>query len=316
MSAGHRLEFHVVEAERGLRLDKWLSQQDGISSRSRAAELIAQGRVRLNGTALKASTRVQPAWLIVVDVPTPTSSQLEPWAADLDVVFEDDDLIVVNKPSGLVMHPAAGHAQDTLVNILLHHTKRLSMGFNEQRPGIVHRLDRDTSGLLVVAKNDESHHALARQFREKTAHRVYWALVHGIPKRKDGTIRSYLARHPSDRKRFASSGTTHGKHAITHYHVIQSVPAEISWVSCRLETGRTHQIRVHMSESGHPLLGDPIYGRNKRTKDDLAIGRLGLHACELGFAHPRTGERLTFARTWPEALAAFARTKGFKDVSG
>lgn len=301
-----------------MRLDKWLTLFEPVSSRSRAAQLIDQGLVTLNGGTLKASYKVQPHSVIVVRIPESPPQELQPLDQPLEILFQDSDVVVVNKPAGLVMHPAAGHAQDTLVNILLHHVDSLSMGFNEQRPGIVHRLDRDTSGVLVVAKNDSAHRALAEQFRDKTAHRIYHALVHGVPSRPRGTLTSHLARHPQDRKRFASSKNGLGKYAVTHYEMLESVPAKIALVQCRLETGRTHQIRVHMSEAGHPLIGDVLYGRKSPGKDavklDQDLGRLGLHAAELGFTHPRTHEKMFFQQPWPAAMISFAHAKGFKHV--
>lgn len=305
----------VTEEQAKQRLDKWLSQLDIMPSRSRAADLIERGLVTLNGKVLKASQKLNAGDVIRVEIPEPPPKTLQPMAGDLDIMFEDEDLMVINKPAGLVVHPAAGHAQDTLVNIILHHvgkfSSRLSMGFGEQRPGIVHRLDRDTSGIIVVAKNDLAHHSLSDQFRKKTAHRVYWALVQGVPPRTEATLNSYLARHPQDRKKFASSEKKQGKLAITHYKEIQSLPSKISWLKCVLETGRTHQIRVHMSEAGLPILGDPLYGPRKNS---VHITRMALHAVELGFVHPRTQEKMFFHAGWPEALATMARELGFKDV--
>ncbi|MGE0525568.1 MAG: RluA family pseudouridine synthase [Bdellovibrionales bacterium] len=307
------------------RLDKWLATLSFIPSRSRAAELIDRGFVTLNGRALKASFKVQAGQQIQIDLPPAEPSALQPLAAPLDVLYEDSDLVVINKPSGLVVHPAAGHAQDTLVNILLHHIEHLSMGFNEGRPGIVHRLDRDTSGILVVAKNDFSHQGLADQFRAKTAHRVYWAIAHGAPPLGTHTCRTYLSRHPKDRKRFTSHPKGHGKLAITHYRVRESRPNGLSWVECRLETGRTHQIRVHLSEAGFPVAGDVIYGRRPRAREStrertgrpvgkspLEPQRLALHACELGFVHPRSGESLCFKLGWPKDMTDFLRAAGFQ----
>lgn len=304
----------VSAEDSGCRLDKWLSHLSFISSRSRAAELIELGLVTSNGKSMKASTKLRPDMEIVIRIPPPEATELKPLARNLDILYEDDDLVVVNKPAGLVVHPAAGHAQDTLVNILLHHIGKLALGFAENRPGIVHRLDRDTSGVLVVAKNDLAHHKLAEQFRHKIAHRIYWAIVHGLPQKKSGTITTHLARHPQDRKRFASHPTGHGKRAVTHYQVLESVPSRLSWISCRLETGRTHQIRVHLSESGHPIVGDILYGRKSKTREDQELGRLALHACELGFQHPRHQEFMFFKAPWPDELKKFARAKGFHVV--
>lgn len=298
----------------GERLDKFLSTLPFIPSRSRAAELIEAGLVTWKGKVLKASFRLQTRMALEVRIPEAPPNELQPLDRPLDLLYEDRDLVVVNKPAGLVVHPAAGHAQDTLVNMLLFHVDQLSMGFAEHRPGIVHRLDRDTSGILVVAKNDRAHHGLAEQFRVKHAHRLYWAIVHGSPKLKSQTLRSYLARHPQDRKRFASSGSQQGKLAITHYKTLQELPSGLSWLSCKLETGRTHQIRVHLSEEGLPIVGDPIYGLRRKTKADELAGRLLLHACELGFEHPLTHENLFFRLGWPEEVKATLTQLGFKNV--
>ena len=299
--------YHVTvpPEQAGQRLDKFLATLDFIPSRTRAVELIDAGLVTSEGRRLKASFSLREGLHVNIELPEAPPSTLQPLDAPLDIMFEDEDLVVVNKPSGLVVHPAAGHAQDTLVNLLLHHVKTLAMGFGENRPGIVHRLDRDTSGILVVAKNDRAHHALARQFRLKTAHRIYWALVAGVPKLKAGTFHSHLARHPQDRKRFASNPKGVGKHAVTHFKLRQTLPSNISWLECILETGRTHQIRVHLSEAGMPILGDPIYGPKKlKVSSNLPITRLALHATELGFEHPSTGEKMYFRAGWPEDLQA------------
>lgn len=296
----------VPEHSAGERLDRWLGTLDVIASRSRASALIDQGFVTLGGRKLKASFKVPAHAAIQIEIPEADPNDLRPLVAPLDILHEDQDIIVVNKPAGLVVHPAAGHAQDTLVNILLHHTSDLAMGFAENRPGIVHRIDRDTSGILVVAKNDQAHRGLAHQFQEKTVHRIYWALVAGTLTRPAGTVQSRLARHATDRKRFASTKTESGKLAVTHFRVIKKA-GDCSWIECKLETGRTHQIRVHMSELGHPILGDPIYG----GKFKRSAPRLALHACELGFEHPRTREPMYFQLPWPEDLIEFAKTRGF-----
>ncbi len=294
------------------RLDKFLATLEFISSRSRAVDLIDRGLVTIKGRPIKASYRVQAQNQIQIELPPAEESTLQPLDRPLDILYQDDDLVVLNKPSGLVVHPAAGHAQDTLVNILLHHVDNLSMGFAENRPGIVHRLDRDTSGILVVAKNDFAHHALATQFRAKSVHRIYWAIVAGTPPVKEKTLRSYLTRHPQDRKRYASSPKDDGKLAVTHYKVLQSLQNGFSWIRCKLETGRTHQIRVHLSEAGLPIVGDPIYGSKSRTKHSSS--RLALHACELGFEHPRSHEMMFYRVGWPADLKALANEIGFKDV--
>ncbi|MEK7355782.1 MAG: RluA family pseudouridine synthase, partial [Bdellovibrionota bacterium] len=231
---------------------------------------------------------------------------------------EDSELLVVDKPAGLVVHPAYGHAQDTLVNALLHHTQDLSMGFNEQRPGLVHRIDKDTSGLLVIAKNEAAQRFIAMQFQAKTTHRLYLAIAFGRFAKESGTYSSYLKRHPDDRKRVASvpvnaDGTSEGKLAITHYRVIQYHSTGLSLVELRLETGRTHQIRVHLSENQHPIAGDDTYGGKTRANGLKAVHlrktiqempRFALHAAELGFDHPTTHERMIFKAPWPKDLLA------------
>lgn len=295
----------------GQRLDRFLATLSFIPSRSRAVDLIKKNLVTLNGKPLKASYKVQARDEVRIEIPPPEPGGLQPLNAPLDVLYEDDDLMVINKRSGLVVHPAAGHAQDTLVNVLLHHAGQLSMGFGENRPGIVHRLDRDTSGILVVAKNDRAHHRLAEQFRAKTAHRIYWAVVSGVPPTREKTLRSHLARHPTDRKRYASNPKGEGKIAVTHYKVLQTVASGLSWIQCKLETGRTHQIRVHLSEAGFPILGDVIYGARSRKRD---FPRLALHACELGFIHPVTQESMFFRAGWPDDLRLSVRALGFSDV--
>lgn len=234
---------------------------------------------------------------------------LAPFALSLDIVYEDSDLIVINKPSGLVVHPAAGHHNDTLVNALLHYTKDLARGLTSGRPGIVHRIDKETSGLLVVAKNDATLTGLAAQFKNKSVHRIYWAVVHGHLRNKSGTIKSYLRRHPTQRKKFASEKLTpgqspKGKLAITHYEVQQLHPSGFSLLHCTLETGRTHQIRVHLSEMGHPIVADPIYGLKNRAKAKSSP-HLMLHAAELGFIHPRLKKEMKFTTPWPAETEPF-----------
>ncbi len=316
-----KLQIQVADSLQGLRLDRVLANHPDIGTRSRAGKLLDLGLVQVKGRLPKSSYLVQSTDEITVDLPVYDEGKIEPLDLPLDIVFEDKDLIVLNKPAGLVVHPAAGHSQDTLVNALVHHTSDLSMGFSEKRPGIVHRLDKDTSGLLVVAKNDFTHAALAQQFKEKSVHRIYWALVYGVPNTTKGRIESYLLRHPKDRKRFASlprSGPSlgsAGKRAVTHYNFVQSKGTQFSLIHCKLETGRTHQIRVHLSELGHPILGDSLYGSTSRLKSidsstlRKQIGdmkRIGLHAAELGFTHPRTHVNMVFKSDWPRDLLFLA----------
>ncbi|MBX3040466.1 MAG: RluA family pseudouridine synthase [Bdellovibrionaceae bacterium] len=316
----------------GVRLDKWLSAWPEISSRSRAALLIDEHQVFVNSHPGKASLLLKVGDLVTVSFPQARESELKPMAMSLDLLFEDRDLLVVNKPSGLVVHPAAGHAADTLVNALVAHTDDLAMGFGEERPGIVHRLDKETSGLLVVAKNDATQAALATQFQERSIHRLYQAVCHGEIAKLNGRIESYLARHPTDRKRFASvlgsdrkiirdaaNPPAIGKWAATTFKRL-AIKHGMSFLELKLETGRTHQIRVHLSELGHPLVGDSTYGADRRIKSIPSVGvreqiqhlnRFFLHARELGFTHPRTGERMMFKTEWPDPARGLLNQWGF-----
>jgi 23S rRNA pseudouridine1911/1915/1917 synthase len=300
--------YSIPEECIGVRLDRALASHPEIKTRSRAEKLIADGRVTLSGKMVKASYKCRAGDCFAIDFPELKASTLEPWNFPLDILFEDPHLLVVNKPAGLVVHPSYGHHTQTLVHALLHHTRDLSIGFNQQRPGIVHRLDKETSGLLVVAKTDTAHEHLSQQFRARTVRRLYWALAHGKFDKPSGTQTTFLGRHPVDRKRFASGSI--GKRAVTHYRVL-GLSKAISHLECRLETGRTHQIRVHLSELGHPIIGDKLYGATPRLKtlphselkrSLLAMTRIGLHARELGFVHPVTSEQLFFSVDWPEDL--------------
>jgi 23S rRNA pseudouridine1911/1915/1917 synthase len=320
-----QLSLTITEELTDLRIDKALATVEKIATRSQAARLIQQGRVRINGKVLKPSYLTQLGDAIDIEIPITMTSVLVPYEIKLTVPYEDDDLLVVDKPAGLVVHPAYGHAQDTLVNALLHHTSDLSQGFNEQRPGLVHRIDKDTSGLLVIAKNEEAQRFLAMQFQAKTTHRVYRALAFGKFVKESGRIESHLRRHPDDRKRVASTpvredGTSEGKLAVTHFKVIGYHSTGISLVELKLETGRTHQIRVHLSESGHPIVGDDTYGAGKRLKGLKSVHlrkmieelpRFALHAMELGFVHPKTKEMMKFRAPWPKDLMPLVEHCGF-----
>jgi len=320
------LTLSITPGLSGLRLDKALASLPEIGTRSRAAKLIDAGLVEVHARASKASYVTREGDIILVRIPVRQTSGLVPYNFPLEVLHEDADLIVINKPAGLVMHPAAGHANDTLVNALLNHTSDLAVGFHEERPGLVHRLDKETSGVLVVAKTSDALENLATQFRARTIHRIYFALVHGPLLRSQGTIETYLRRHPTDRKRFASVKVTPGqlpmgKRAVTHYTRLKVHPSGVSLVRCQLETGRTHQIRVHLSEMSHPILGDTLYGARSRinslgnvplrqTVRDLE--RIGLHAAELGFIHPRSGAKLQFKAPWPEDLKPVLKILGWE----
>jgi 23S rRNA pseudouridine1911/1915/1917 synthase len=321
------LKIVIDDASAGQRLDKILASHPQIQSRTKAAVLCDGGLVTSNGKALKASAKLVAGQSLVITLPEPVAAtDLKPLDLPLQLLYQDDDIVVVDKPAGLVVHPSYGHNQDTLVNVLLHHVGNLSMGFQENRPGIVHRLDKDTSGILVVAKNDVAHAFLAKQFREKTVHRVYEAAIWGSPKSSGGTARSHLRRHPTDRKRFASApdGTVpKGKLAITHWRNIRTSHSGFSLVECRLETGRTHQIRVHLSEMGHPIVGDALYGGVARAKNLKSVAlrgaianlnRIALHARELAFVHPRTGKMLSFVSPWPVPMPGLLESMGLVDV--
>ena len=277
-------ELTAATEHAGVRLDAFLSA-DGALTRSQAARLIAEGRVRVNGKPAAKSARLSGGETVTVDVPQLRETALPPQDIPLDVVYEDDDVIVVNKPTGLVVHPAPGHPDGTLVNALLHHCGDSLSGIGgEKRPGIVHRIDRDTSGLIIAAKNDAAHLALSAQLKDHSLSRTYECLVTGNMKQDSGTVNAPIGRSSADRKKMAVVPT--GRRAVTHWEVVARYPG-VTHLRCRLETGRTHQIRVHMAYIGHPILGDTVYGAKKPVP-----GLTGqcLHATGLRFVHPRTGE--------------------------
>ena len=312
-------KFAVTENLIGLRLDKALSNDSEILTRSRAEWLIKNNLVTVNKKLAKCSYLVHANDEIILSIPEKSDSKLNPLKLDLNILFEDQDVIVINKPANLVIHPAPGHHEDTLVNALIAHTTDLSMKFNENRPGIVHRLDKDTSGVLVVAKNDLAHEHLASQFRNRTTHRIYFCVSIGRPKNIAGKIQSTLARHPKDRKKYSSQKNEIGKIAITNYELLNSVESSISYLKLKLETGRTHQIRVHLSELGCPIAQDTMYGgskkiktiKNKHQQEILnRFPRLALHAAELGFVHPTKNEYMEFKVDWPDDLLPLIRELG------
>lgn len=302
--------WEVAKEEEGQRLDKYLSEQkDHDFSRSYLGKCIQEGCVSVNGEKGKASLKVKAGDRIEFDIPEQKDPEVLPEAIPLDIVYEDDDLLVVNKERGMVVHPAAGHYSGTLVNAVLAHAgSSLSSINGVNRPGIVHRIDKDTTGLLLICKNDLSHQSLAKQLEEHSITRRYHALVFGKIKEEDGIISAPIGRDEKDRKKQAIS-YKHGKEAVTHYKVLERF-SDSTLVECRLETGRTHQIRVHMKSIGHPLLGDPVYGLKNR-KD--GISGQALHAMILGFQHPRTGEYMEFSAPYPtdfQALLEKLRKKG------
>jgi 23S rRNA pseudouridine1911/1915/1917 synthase len=316
------LTLSPLADDTGQRLDQYLAAKLPETSRARVQQLIAKGEVLVNAAAAKASLKLKAGDEITVTGP-PHAPPLRAMAEEiaLDIVYEDDDLAIVNKPAGMMVHAGAGATDDarnrgTLVNALLHHFGTLSAVGGELRPGIVHRLDRATSGLMVVAKNDESHRRLAKQFSSREVRKTYIALVHGWPKENRGTIRSAISRHFQRRTRMTTKGFG-GRDAVTHYTVVRKVDSpygKFALVELKIETGRTHQIRVHMSSLGHPVVGDALYGApgelrsqsNKRRDPGmpatLALGRNFLHSAELELTHPRTKEMLKFSRPLPKAL--------------
>jgi 23S rRNA pseudouridine1911/1915/1917 synthase len=289
------LEWIAEAGQSGERLDKFVTEMldDAAVSRTQVQDWIKAGAVEVDGKTVKANYKIAEGNRIALQVPEPEEGNVQPEAIPLEVVYEDADVIVVNKQRGLVVHPAPGHSSGTLVNGLMFHCKDLSGINGTIRPGIVHRIDKDTTGLLMAAKNDLAHISLAEQLKEHSVTRKYIALVHGNVPHDQGTIDAPIGRDSYDRKLFAVTDKN-SRHAVTHFVVLERL-GDYTVVELQLETGRTHQIRVHMKYIGHPLAGDPVYGRNK-TVD---LRGQALHAAVLGFTHPRTGERLQFEAALP-----------------
>jgi 23S rRNA pseudouridine1911/1915/1917 synthase len=288
-----KMEHIILEEQKGDRIDKAVSMLDSEWSRTQVQQWIKEGHVLVNGTPVKSNYKCSMNDKIEIFIPDPEVLDVLPEEMDLDIYYEDKDVLVVNKPRGMVVHPAPGHLTGTLVNGLMAHCKDLSGINGVLRPGIVHRIDKDTSGLLMVAKNDMAHESLVNQLVEKTVTRKYKAIVHGVIPHDFGTIDAPLGRDPKDRQ--SMTVVDDGKHAVTHFHVLERFNA-FTLVECQLETGRTHQIRVHMKYIGYPLAGDPKYG----PKKTLEIDGQALHAGVLGFTHPRSGEYLEFEAPLPE----------------
>ena len=296
--------FAVEKSLPAGRLDTYLREKFPAASRGALQRLIEQGHIRVNGRIVKPTHRPRAGEQIEVHWPEAKPAEAQPEAMPLDILFEDQSLLVLNKPAGLVVHPAAGHEEHTLVNALLHHCRGSLSGIGGvARPGIVHRLDKETSGCLVVAKNDETHLALSAQFAKRQVEKIYNAIVCGELARESGEIRAAIARHPSHRKRMAARDDDSGRAAHTSYRVLERLNSA-TLVEAQLHTGRTHQIRVHFQFLGHPLVGDEIYGarQNVRLKEltNYAAPRVMLHARELSFVHPRTEEEMTFEAPLPE----------------
>ena len=304
MGGQRTIEVRLEPAHAGWRLDRALAAAVPTLSRERLKALIRSGAVAAGANRVRdPATKVRGDEDLRVEVPEPTPAHNEPQDIPLRIIFEDEHLLVVDKPAGLVVHPAAGNLDGTLVNALLHHCGGSLSGIGGvARPGIVHRIDKDTSGLLVVAKTDVAHEGLAKQFAAHSIDRRYLAIVNGVPRTAEGKVDAPLARSAANRKKIAIVEGSRGKRAVTHWRRI-TVLADAALVECRLETGRTHQVRVHMASIGHPLLGDPVYGRSGKTDGkllkELRFHRQALHAVELGFTHPVTKHRLSFSSGMP-----------------
>ncbi|OIJ17763.1 pseudouridine synthase [Anaerobacillus alkalidiazotrophicus] len=289
-------EWIIDEAVQNERLDKWISSQDNDWSRTQVQQWMKEGNLKVNGKNIKSNYKCQKGDKVLLEVPEPKILDVEPEEMNLDIVYEDQHVLVVNKPRGMVVHPAPGHLSGTLVNGLMAHCKDLSGINGVLRPGIVHRIDKDTSGLLMVAKNDKAHESLVNQLKDKTTTRIYKAITHGVIAHDHGTIDAPIGRDRQDRQSMTVTDEN-SKEAVTHFTVLERLK-DFSLIECTLETGRTHQIRVHLKYIGHPIAGDPKYGPPRTLK--LPINGQALHAAVLGFTHPVTNERLTFERDVPE----------------
>jgi 23S rRNA pseudouridine1911/1915/1917 synthase len=304
MGGRQTIDVRLRPDHAGWRLDRALAVAVPTLSRERLKALIRSGAVEAKGEAVRdPAIKVRGDEIFHITVPQPEPAHNVPQDIPLKIVFEDEHLLVVDKPAGLVVHPAAGNRDGTLVNALLHHCSGSLSGIGGvARPGIVHRIDKDTSGLLLVAKTDVAHEGLAKQFAAHSIDRRYLAIVAGVPQQSQGIVDAPLARSAANRKKIAVVTGPRGKRAVTHWKRL-NVLRDTTLVECRLETGRTHQVRVHMASIGHPLIGDPVYGRPGRTHgkllNELGFGRQALHAAELGFTHPVTGRRLSFSSPMP-----------------
>jgi 23S rRNA pseudouridine1911/1915/1917 synthase len=306
----------IDDTQAGFRLDRALAMLIPTVSRERIKRAISAGDVRRGDVPVRdAAAKAKSGDSYTLTLPPPVALDTIAQDIPLEIVFEDEHLLLVNKPAGLVVHPACGNLDGTLVNALLHHCAgRLSGIGGVARPGIVHRIDKDTSGLLVVAKTDPAHTGLSKQFKAHSVERVYTAVTHGMPIPMSGTITGHLGRSESDRKKMAIVSEGRGKHAVTHYRTLRSFGQKAAIVEARLETGRTHQVRVHLASIGHPLVGDPVYGTGKRSTPlkpllaDLNFNRQALHAGVLGFLHPVTGEALHFEAALPGDMVELIQT--------
>lgn len=296
------VENRVDENDEGKRLDVYIAGRLALS-RSAAQRLIDEGRALVDGARAKAARRVRAGDLVTVELPEPRPLDVAPEDLPLDILYEDSDIIVINKPRGLVVHPAAGNWSGTLVNALLAHCRDLSGIGGKIRPGIVHRLDKDTSGVIVAAKNDATHLALSRALKERAIEKTYLAVVHGVPRAARGVIDAPIGRHPVQRKRMAVVPEGQGRAALTEYEVLEDLDG-YALLKIHPVTGRTHQIRVHLAHIGHPIVGDPVYGgrRERTARRAPEISGQALHAAAVSFNHPRTGERMTFTAPLPDDM--------------
>ena len=298
-----QISITVLQEQSGIRIDRLIADSLSDFTRSGIAKLIEGGNVSVNGKTVSKNYKCRAQDNITVNVPDAVALEAQPENIPLDIVYEDNDLLVVNKPKGMVVHPAAGNYSSTLVNALLYHCKDSLSGINGViRPGIVHRIDKDTSGLLIVAKNDAAHISLAQQIKEHSFHRAYRAVVYGNIKEDSGTVHQPIGRSPKDRKKMAVTDKN-SKDAVTHYQVLQRF-GDFTYIRCILETGRTHQIRVHMAYIGHPLAGDAVYGPKKVITN---LNGQCLHAGEIGFVHPKTNEYMEFTSPLPDYFTAFLK---------
>jgi 23S rRNA pseudouridine1911/1915/1917 synthase len=285
----------------GMRLDRWLAERVAGLSRARLQHLIEGGHVTVNGTVRKAAHRLRPGDTVAVEVPPPPPEELTPEPMALSIVHEDADVLVLDKPAGLVVHPGAGHARGTLAAGVLAHAPGTAGVGGPRRPGVVHRLDKDTSGLLVVAKTPLAYEALTAQLASRTMTRRYHALVHGVLRRDEGVVDAPIGRDPRDRKRMAVVPAGRGKRAVTRFRVLERFP-HYTYIEATLETGRTHQIRVHLASLGHPVVGDEVYGRTARRRLPVPLEGHALHAAVLVFVHPATQKRMEFAAPLPPRM--------------
>ena len=294
------IEIKVTSEMAGKRLDVVLSEQCSDLTRSYINKLCKEERAALNGKTSKGNKKCKEGDVITLQVPEPTELEILPEEMNLDIVYEDQDVILINKPKGMVVHPAAGHYSGTLVNGLMAHCKDDLSGINGVlRPGIVHRIDKDTTGILIVCKNDMAHQSIAKQLYDHSITRKYHAIVYGNIKEEEGTVNAPIGRSLKDRKKMGI--VMDGKHAVTHYKVLKRLKKGFTYIECQLETGRTHQIRVHMASIGHPLLGDTVYGP---SKDPFKLEGQALHAKLLGFQHPTTGQYVEFESPLPDYFTA------------